>query len=162
MDWILKFLSFVPAVLLAILGAVSFLIPPTWSLQDKLLLYFIIVSASYFFYGLWLQYKLAFFSRKNKDLNDEITSLNGKAPTLQAKIDARDDFIHKRKIFVTHDLKSLHSLLIDYETHVIREYPNRKFKELRDEAAVVRRKGTEIIFKEERDFDEQYPRVKSD
>ncbi|ASN03620.1 hypothetical protein [Virgibacillus necropolis] len=160
MQWLTKYLYSMP--LFGLFGFVGFFIPSTWSLQNKIILSLVIISICYFGYGLRIQYRLYETSQTNDNLQDKVTRLRNETDSLRNKIDLRDKFIHKRQIFVTHDLKFLSDLLKEYNAHVVEKYPNKKYERLRDEAASVRKRGIDIISKEERDFDEQFYDIQSD
>ena len=148
--------------LFGLFGVAGFFIPSNWSLQNKVILSLIIISICYFGYGFSVQYKLYKTSQKNDNLQDENICIKNERKDLRRKIERRDKFIHKRKLFVSHDLKFLSDLLKEYDTYVAGSYPNKKYERLRDETVSVRKRGIEIISKEVRDFDEQFYDIQGD
>lgn len=147
--------------LFSFFGFVGFFIPANWPFKNKIILSLVIISICYFIYGFRIQYKLHQSLQKNNNLEGEIEIQKDRANTLQNKIDIRDRFIDKRRVFVGHNLKFLNDMLKEYDAFVADKYRNKKYKQLREEATRIRRQGVEVISKEERDFDEQFYDIQS-
>lgn len=152
----LFFFTLLPAAI----GVIGFFMP----LSDH---YKIIISLSlatlYFaIFALFLKRKLTKTESGIVELQGELEESSDVMQDKTSKLDGYIDFVHKRELFIKHDLQELSDLIIEYEGHVKNHYRGQKYQEVRNEVGSVKKRAVEIINKEKRDFDEQLYRVQSD
>ncbi|OFD78390.1 MULTISPECIES: hypothetical protein [Bacillus cereus group] len=149
-----QFLTFILTILPAFAGVLGF-INPSWSITVKLLLTFILSTVYLLGIIIYLHKKLTKVQKSFTSLNTELTQLKNEKGDSDKSIDKYDNFVHKRKLFIHHDLPELGVLITEFEVHVKDSYRGQKHQELRVLTTNVKSKTIEVINKEKRDFDEQ-------
>ncbi|WP_066300242.1 hypothetical protein [Bacillus sp. FJAT-29937] len=151
---------FIFTILPGVLTILSYFIP---SLAYPLKIIVPLSITVLYFIGLaiFLQIKLNKEQSNSGTLNYELDKLNHEKVRLDNKIVNYDKFVHKRELFINHDLVELGTLITEYEGYVKNSYRGQKHQEMRDEAGSVKKRTIEIINKEKREFDEQLYNVQS-
>ncbi|PEL93059.1 hypothetical protein [Bacillus wiedmannii] len=152
--------NFLLTALPGFFGVVGFFSLP-WNNTEKFLLIF---GFSTLYFLLFVIHLLKKLSRSQKDLtslNAELTQLKNTKKNSDESIDKYDNFVHKRKLFIHHDLPKLVVLITEFEVNVKDSYRGQKQQELRVLTTNVKNKTIEIINKEKRDFDDQLYKIQS-
>ncbi|PED90951.1 hypothetical protein CN503_05735 [Bacillus cereus] len=155
-----QFLAFIFTILPAFAGVLGF-INPSWSINVKLLLTFIFSTVYLLGIIIYLHIKITKFQKSSTSLNTELTQLRNEKRNSDESISKYNDFVHKRKLFILHDLPKFGALITEFEVHVKDSYRGQKHQELRVLTTNVKNNTIEIINKEKRDFDEQLYKIQS-
>ncbi|QLG06248.1 hypothetical protein GJS30_03740 [Bacillus velezensis] len=109
----------------------------------------LIILALYFiFLCIVLQRKLDNNAKKIKGLEEENKGS-------KERIKNYENFVHKRELFIKHDLVNISKLISDHETYIRDSKRGKAHEELRREAKLVKENTIKIVDQEKRDFDEQ-------
>ncbi|MCZ0875629.1 hypothetical protein [Peribacillus sp. AS_2] len=152
----LFFFTIIPGVL----AAIGYFMP--LSVHFKVIISLSLATLYFIIFAIFLQRKLNKTQSTIATLQDGLEESSDAMNDKTSKLDAYVDFVHKRKLFIKHDLKELSDLIVEYEGHVKNHYRGQKYQEVRDEVGSVKKRAVEIINKEKRDFDEQLYHVQSD
>lgn len=152
--------NFILAILPGFAGVLSFF-NPSWSITVKLLLTLILSTVYFLGIVIYLHNKLTGVQKSFTSLNTELTQLKNEKRNSDESISKYDNFVHKRKLFIQHDLPKLGELITEFEVHVKDSCRGQKHQELRVLTTNVKSKTIEIMNKEKRDFDEQLYKIQS-
>jgi hypothetical protein len=111
--------------------------------------------------GIYWQCQLKKAKANNTTLATESENLKFERDHLYSQISSYDEFVHKRQLFLRHDLTEIGTLLTEYEVHVKDTYRGLKYQDVRESAGSVKKRTLEIVNKEKRDFDEQLYHIQS-
>ncbi|MEE6183996.1 hypothetical protein ACQ3VH_15930 [Bacillus pretiosus] len=156
-----QFLTFIFTILPAFAGVLGF-INPSWSITTKLLLTFIFSTVYLLGIIIYLHIKLTKVQKSSTSVNTELTQLKDEKRDSDESIDKYNNFVHKRKLFIHHDLPELGVLITEFDAYVKNTYRGQQHQEVRTIATQVKSKTNEIINKEKRDFDEQLYNIQGD
>ncbi|MCT4570504.1 hypothetical protein N3930_21890 [Bacillus thuringiensis] len=106
--------------------------------------------------------KLTKVQKSSTSVNTELTQLKNEKRDSDESIDKYNNFVHKRKLFIHHDLPELGVLITEFDAYVKNTYRGQQHQEVRTIATQVKSKTNEIINKEKRDFDEQLYNIQGD
>jgi hypothetical protein len=112
---------------------------------------------------------MIFTQHKLKKVQDVITTLDTELTQLKNQKKESDrligkyaKFVHKRELFIKHDLIGLGDLITEFDGHVKNVYRGQKYQEVTFAVGNVKNRTLEIINKEKRDYDEQLYNIQSD
>ncbi len=126
------------------------------------LLLTLILSVVYFLgIVIYLHIKLTRVQKSFTSLDTELTQLKKAKRNSDESIDKYNNFVHKRKLFIHHDLPKLGVLITEFEVNIKDSYRGQKQEELRKLTTNVKNQTIEIINKEKRDFDDQLYNIQS-
>ncbi|UQZ48075.1 hypothetical protein M1D69_00150 [Bacillus sp. PK3-037] len=96
---------------------------------------------------------------KQKNYIREINKLKQELGESQKINNDIQEFIHKRKLFVDHNMVEICDIITQYEGYVRDAGRGHVYSKVRDEARQVKERVLKIIREEKRDFDDQLYRV---
>jgi hypothetical protein len=153
--------NFILTILPGFTGILSFF-STTWSNTVKFILALSLSSLYFLGVVIYLLFKLKKAEKDFSTKDSDLSQLESEKQDSDKLIAEYDRFIHKRKLFIQHDLPELGQLVTEFEGHVKNTFRGQKYQEVRVIASHVKSRTNEIINKEKRDFDEQLYKVQSD
>lgn|GEM_PF-4298842 len=153
--------NFIISILPGFLGILSFF-NNTWSNTTKFIL--ALSLSSLYFLGLiiYLHFKLNKVENDSTSKDFDFNQLKDKKLASDKKIEKYNEFVHKRRLFIEHDLPEIGQLITEYEGNVKNTLRGQKYQEVRVIASTVKDRTNDVIKKEKRDFDEQLFNIQSD
>lgn len=160
-DGVRQVLNFLVTILPGFVGVLSFF-STTWSNTIKFIL--ALSFSTVYFLGLviFLHIRLNKVQKQYASKETDLDQLKDDKQDSDEKIARYADFVHKRKLFIQHDLPEVGQLITEYEGHVKNSLRGQKYQEVRGVASSVKSRTNEIINKEKRDFDEQFYNIQGD
>lgn len=152
----LSFLSLFPAIITLL----SFFVP-SLTYPMKIIVPLALTGIYFLSLSIFLQVK---YNRSNTGVNtlkDELEQTEEKIQKLKLKLDNYQEFVHKRELFITHDISEIQDLINEYNVYVNDKYRGNKYQDLRSEITALKKRNIEIIHKEKRDFSEQLYKIQS-
>ncbi|MGG0277298.1 hypothetical protein [Bacillus rhizoplanae] len=156
-----ELLTFILTILPGFTGILSFF-NTSWSNTEKFLS--ALLFSTLYFLGLviYLHKKLTRVQKDFSALDTDLSQLKNEKKNSDKLVGKYDQFVHKRKLFIHHDLPELGELITEFDGHVKNSFRGQKYQEVRGIATHVKGRTIEIINKEKRDFDEQLYNIQSD
>lgn len=152
-------MKYLPTVLVltiipAVATIVGFLIP-----ELELIIRWFIVCATCFLY--FVVTTIYFMFKKNR-AEENVKKFEDSNRELSESIKRHKGFVHKRKIFLEHNLGRISSTMNEYNGYLSDKYRGKTHDDMRREFKIIKTEIIKIIDDEKREFDDQLFSVSSD
>lgn len=156
-----QILNFIVSILPGFIGILSFF-NNTWSNTFKFILALSLSSLYFLGLAVYLHFKLNKLKVASTFKESDFDQLKDEKIVLDEKIEKYNEFVHKRRLFIQHDLPEIGQLITEYEGNIINTLRGQKYQEVRILASTVKDRTNDVIKREKRDFDEQLYNIQSD